>query len=247
MHKERNVDIQDLFHSKQKELLARFELVRCHSTHMGVMGDASESVWIGILRNFLPHRYQVEKAIVVDSEGRCSDQIDIVIFDRQYSPLVIRQDELVYVPAESVYAVIECKQSINKDNIVYASDKFLSVRCLKRTSVSIHSMGKELPARNLFEIVGGFLSLTSDWKKDLGDSLKRSIGEVHEDEAKRLDIGCVLDVAAFDVRYLDSEGVSLHLSDSDSSLMHFLFGLFARLRTLGTVPAVDLDKYSRHF
>lgn len=50
-------------------------------------GDASESVWRELLQAYLPKRYQAETAHVVDSKGAFSDQIDVVVFDRQYSPL----------------------------------------------------------------------------------------------------------------------------------------------------------------
>jgi hypothetical protein len=40
--------------------------------------------------------------IVVDSEGNVSDAIDIVVFDRHFSPFLFRQEGVCYIPAESV-------------------------------------------------------------------------------------------------------------------------------------------------
>src|SRR5262245_50852187 len=50
--------------------------------HAPTKGDASESVWLDLLTNYLPQRYRVATAHVVDSEGNFSDQIDLVVFDR---------------------------------------------------------------------------------------------------------------------------------------------------------------------
>ncbi len=51
--------------------------------HAGTKGDASEHVWRELLRTYLPRRYQAETAHVVDSKDVFSEQIDVVIFDRQ--------------------------------------------------------------------------------------------------------------------------------------------------------------------
>ena len=58
--------------------------------HSVTKGDASEHVWLELLKKYLPMRYRAEKAHVVDSNGLFSDQIDIVVFDQQYSPLIKR-------------------------------------------------------------------------------------------------------------------------------------------------------------
>lgn len=100
-------------------------------------GDASEQVWINLMTNYLPQRYVVSKAHVVDSEGNFSQQIDVVVHDRQYSPLVFTFQGVQYVPAESVYAVFEAKQETNAETIRYAQTKAESVRRLMRTSMTV--------------------------------------------------------------------------------------------------------------
>ena len=98
-----------------------------------------------MFNDHLPIRYRTEKSFVVDSKGRLSDQIDAVIFDGQYSPLVLNHAGLLYVPAESVYAVFEVKQTLSKAHVEYAGDKARSVRRLERTSVPIHHAGGVYP------------------------------------------------------------------------------------------------------
>src|SRR5439155_22316666 len=105
--------------------------------HPVTKGDASENVWIDLLRTYLPQRYQTEKAHVVDSNDVFSEQMDLVVFDRQYSPLIFNYEGQKIIPAESVYAVFEAKQSINAGEVDYAQKKIASVRRLHRTSLPI--------------------------------------------------------------------------------------------------------------
>ena len=51
----------------------------------GTKGDASEHVWLELLPIYLPKRYQAASAHVVDSQGEFSDQMDVVVFNRQYT------------------------------------------------------------------------------------------------------------------------------------------------------------------
>ena len=109
--------------------------------HPGTKGDASERVWLQLLQTYLPGRYQAETAHVVDSRGAFSDQIDVVVFDRQYSPFIFNFEGQIIIPAESVYAAFEAKQAINAAQVEYAQGKVASVRRLHRTSLPIPHAG----------------------------------------------------------------------------------------------------------
>ena len=70
------------------DIQQRLQTSRQCFAHPGTKGDASETVWLDLLQTYLPERYQAATAHVVDSEGAFSDQIDVVVFDRQYSPFI---------------------------------------------------------------------------------------------------------------------------------------------------------------
>lgn len=112
---------------------------------------------------YLPNRYAVAKGVVIDADGNESEQIDVIIYDRQYSYLVLKHNETFLIPAESVYAVFEVKQSLNKGYMEYAQHKTESVRKLKRTSVAIKHAGGKYDPKPLHKIVAGLLTTTSDW------------------------------------------------------------------------------------
>jgi hypothetical protein len=100
-----------LLASLHEDIQQKLAIVRSNMGHPGAKGDASEHVWIKMLDTYLPQRYKAENAFVVDSEGNFSDQIDVVIFDRQYSPFIFKYEGQTIIPAESVYAVFEAKQT----------------------------------------------------------------------------------------------------------------------------------------
>ena len=222
------------------DLEQRLQVVRQSLEHPGVKGNASESVWLGILRTYLPLRYQVDSAHVVDSNGLFSQQIDIVVYDRQYSPLIFDYAGEKIIPAESVYAVFEAKQAIDANEIRYASDKILSVRRLYRTSVNIPSAGGELLAKPLIHIYGGLLTLESNWSPPLGKPLINSLNGTASEG--RLDIGCV---AAHGWFMYDNEACLYKPQPTDKAATLFLLNLITRLQASGTVPMIDVQAYAK--
>src|SRR5690349_20647058 len=158
--------LQDSFAAQQAVLKSKLELSHKSITHMGERGEVDECHVVEILRQYLPHRYSVESGIVIDSEGSTSDQIDVVIFDRQYTPTLLDQQKHKYIPAEAVYAVLEAKPTIDKSYLQYAGEKARSVRRLCRTSVCVvHSDGIKDP-KPLFDIPAGIVAAEIEWRSE---------------------------------------------------------------------------------
>ena len=206
--------------------------------HAPTVGDASESVWRDLLTTHLPKRYDVASAHVVDSEGVFSDQIDIVIFDRQYTPLIFKFEGHTIIPAESVYAVFEAKQTVSAQLVKYAMAKCASVRQLTRTSLPVPHAGGTFDAKSLSPILGGILSFESEWKPAVGDTFVQNISA--GDDLHRLDMGCVASHAFF-VR--DGTNINVHTVAKPATA--FLLELIAQLQALATVPMLDVRAYAR--
>ncbi len=115
--------------------------------HPTARGDIGEGPWHRLLAKFLPRRYQVSKAFVLDSTGRRSEQIDLVIHDRHFCPLLFEEDDARSVPAESVFAVFEIKPTLHRGVIDYAAAKAKSVRALHRTNRPLVDRGRERDPR----------------------------------------------------------------------------------------------------
>lgn len=235
--------LTELMKSFQSQLETQLVAARGSSTHAPSVGDESEEAWIGMLDKYLPRRYRVTKAFVIDSDGVRSEQIDIVIHDRQYSPFILKMKSTYYVPAEAVYAVFEVKQDIDKGHIEYAGNKISSVRKLKRTTMPIpHAGGVVHKPKPLFKIIGGLLTLSSSWTETFGEPFEKAM--VSLDDDKMLDIGCVADSGV----YWTKSGDRINEVDfvkSTSPLARFLLELIASLQQLGTVPMIDTREYAK--
>ena len=194
----------------------RLHTARKSFGHPGTKGDASERVWLDLLETHPPQRYKAETAHVVDCKGAFSDQIDVVIFDRQYSPSIFRFEGSTIIPAESVYAVFEAKQAINADQVRYAQNKVGSVRRLYRTSLPIPHAGGTFDLKQLTPVLGGLLTFESDWSPPLGKALVAALEAGQPDT--RLDLGCV---AAHGVFSCDAAG-SYTITPQDKSVTAFL-------------------------
>lgn len=237
---ERQIPMRGLFEALQGQLDSVLSASGPIS-HPTDKGDISESGWRSMLERFLPARYAVRRATVIDSTGGFSDNIDVVIHDRQYSPLLFQTEGVTYVPAESVYAAFEVKPTLDRKNILYAAGKAESVRRLQRTSISItHLQGQDTKEQD-FVPLAGILTLDSDWNPAFGDPMNEALGELNEQQ--RIDLGCALRQGGFRVKY--EPQVEIEGSEASMSLAFFFSALVARLQQLGTVPALDIEAYIR--
>lgn len=246
------VDLRELFHGLQEQMLASLYVNREFIKHAPSKGDATEQHWIDFLRTYLPDRYRIDKAIVIDSTGNVSDQMDVVIYDAIYTPFIFKQDGFMYIPAESVYAVFEVKQDV-EGNIEYAARKIESVRKLKRTSIGMVASGKTAAARPLTKIIGGILTTTSSYSGN--DTVKAQLKKLKG--LQTLDLGCLCDTGSFYVNYNETEPESItptssiednrkyirqayesrevkevKFSDKDVSLFTFFLQLVCVIRTI---------------
>lgn len=235
------VEIKTLFKGMQEQMIAKLN-AQDFISHPGTKGDVTENNWLSWMKEFLPKRYAADKAFVIDSDGQVSDQIDIVIYDQQYSPIVFKQNGALYVTAESVYAVFEVKQNLSKANIEYAGNKIASVRRLRRTSAPIvYSTGTK-PAKSLHKIIGGLLTTRTEWLDPIDDLVKNHLSELDIDS--QIDLLCCLKDSSFCIEYLESK-VTLHKNTDDEVLIYVFLELLLLLQKIGTVPAIDLLQYAK--
>lgn len=254
------INIGELFNSLQNQMIAQLNTNREFILHSVSKGDSLENTWIEWLKKYLPNRYCVDKAIIIDSKGNLSDQIDLVIYDQHFTPFVFTQNGVHYIPAEGVYAVFEVKPELNKSYIEYAGDKIESVRKLYRTSTNIIDRGRIFEPRSLTKILGGILTSVSDIKEVTIEKHIESLKGL-----KTIDLGCSVASGCFYVDYKNDEDIkindfnerivnyydireyeSITFSSADKSLVTFFLQLMRYLQqTIGTVAAIDLNAYSK--
>lgn len=260
-----NVPLSELFQGLQSQMLAQLNTNRDFIYHPGSKGDSLENAWIEWLSKYLPNRYSVDKAIIIDHLGNTSHQIDIVIYDNWFTPFIFSQNGFHYIPAEGVYAVFEVKPDIsdysdNKTNIEYCGEKIESVRKLVRTSTNMINSGKIFDPRPLTKIIGGILTSTKSGDRTNNKTINKHIQE--QVNLRSIDIGCIADYGSFFVDYEPSEEImelgqdvylkfyenrickEIKYSKPENSLVTFFMQLTRHLQqSIGTVPAIDLQKY----
>lgn len=224
-----------------KPLRMEFEAARDAFDHPTAKGDEAELQWRALLTRHLPARYAVDRAFLMDASGALSEQIDLVIFDRFYSPVIYSGQGQLILPAESVYAVFEVKQKLDKSNVEAALSKAASVRRLERTSAPIREARGDIGTpRAPFQILAGVLALRSDWQPPLGQPLRTILAGA--DAHARLDLGCsVIDgwFTAMDA----GTGDAWATYAGRHAVFEFILHLCHRLLRLGTVPALDYERY----
>ncbi len=236
------VDLKALFKDVQAELASRLGTARRNVFHPGAKGELTALDWTALLDAYLPRRYATTKGFVVDHKGNCSDEIDILIHDRQYTPLFFLHRGTSYLPAEAVYCALEVKQDFSKAYVEYAGAKVESVRKLERTTAAIHYAAGKYPAKDPPPILGGVLTSDPDWNPPMGQPLLDALKSLNKDQ--RLDLGCIVNGGSFAVSW-ESGGPVVEKADKDAALVFFLLRLFHALQGLGTVAAIDYSKYAK--
>jgi len=207
--------------------------------HSGAKGDCTEAIWTRLFDTYLPARYRSQKAVIADSKGAFSDEIDVVIYDRQYSAFVFNFEGQVVIPAEAVYAVFEAKQELTGPHIRYAQHKVTTVRQLYRTSISVPTIDGMRRGKEPQPILAGFLSFDCGWRKPFDQTLTRALNGDQGDG--RLDFGCIATHGTF-----GCGGAPSRLFSCDTkAATAFLLSLLDRLQQCGTVPAIDYGAYAK--
>lgn len=241
-------DLPRAFAAREHQLAATLGMGKALTDHGTLVGTGTEHGWYGLLRAFLPGRYGVATGKVVDSMGHQSEQIDLIIYDTFFSPLLFTLGDATFVPAESVYAIFEVKQCLDKAHLGAAADKAASVRRLHRTSALIpNQFGKEIRKDlDTMPILAGILASGSDWKVPFDKVIAKHLEEQAPDST--IDMGCALGAGAFDTdRTAIREGrklLDVSTSVPDRSLSYFMMRLLHRLQQLGTVGAIDYEAYT---
>src|SRR5262249_24088097 len=238
----KKINLKDMMLGLQAQMDAKLSLSRRTLTHPGTIGDFSELEWLTLLSAYLPKRYEADKGFVVDAKGAVSDQIDIIIFDRHYTPFVFHQNGAKYIPAEAVYAVIECKQDVTLGNIKYAAKKAKSVRSLRRTSLPIVHAGGTHEPKKLHNILAGLVCVGG------GQSAGSKKHLTKLEPLKTLNYICSLGGVFthrkdFDLWDENNEPHSYIYKASKLSLVAFVMTLIGDLQRIGTVPAIDIKEY----
>lgn len=116
--------------------------------HQPTTGSYREDVWHSLFRQIVPYKFAIEKGVfIIDSKGKRSKEIDLAIFDEQYTPYIFNYGNVRFIPIEAVAVVVQCKSNYI-DNCI-----------LKKWSDQISNLTTSTKAitRVISEVVQGYL------------------------------------------------------------------------------------------
>lgn len=106
----------------EEKMISEFDIVEKHGT---TKGSSREGMWADFFKQIVPKKFTVDNNVfIIDSNGEISKEVDIVIYDNNYTPYIFNYVSIKYIPIEAVIAVIECKsKSIDGKKIVEWCEK----------------------------------------------------------------------------------------------------------------------------
>ena len=127
--------LEKLFDGVSKKLKIDFEEQAKILGHPDEVGTGRENVLKKILINYIPKRFDVSSGFVIDASGKISKQIDLIIYENNYTPIFEIVDGKRFFPCETVVAVGEVKTTIGSKKVLQEClDNIKSVKELDRSN-----------------------------------------------------------------------------------------------------------------
>jgi hypothetical protein len=166
-----------LFDNVAKLMKIEFEEQARLLGHPGEVGTGRENVLKTILTKYLPKRYSVDSGFVIDALGNKSEQMDIIIFEVNNTPVFEVVEGKKFFPCETVVAGGQVKTSVGSGEEMQKSlENIKSVKMLDRSNrgtnkiisgpgISIAGL-KFNPSNDYRDQIFGFIFCSSSMKKE---------------------------------------------------------------------------------
>ncbi|KJD43096.1 hypothetical protein QD47_24570 [Paenibacillus terrae] len=104
-------------------------------SHNLTTGTTRELVWGELFRSMIPKKFCIDQGVfIIDSFGNISAEVDLAIFDEQYTPYIFCFGNIKFIPIEAVAVAIQCKSKSTSD----ASDWAKTIKPLKTSLDSVY-------------------------------------------------------------------------------------------------------------
>ncbi|MEB3024241.1 MULTISPECIES: DUF6602 domain-containing protein [unclassified Parvimonas] len=127
-------DIKENYLKMEKELVT--QLNYNVTNQQLTAGTYREEIWADFFRRIVPKKFNIERSVfIIDSNENISKEVDIAIYDEQYTPYIFNYGLIKFIPIEAVAAVVQCKsRSLDKDDLLNWTD---SINNLQTSNDSI--------------------------------------------------------------------------------------------------------------
>jgi hypothetical protein len=104
--------------------------------HPGEFGTYRENICKDFIRLFIPGKFDIASGFLMSSQNEISTQCDIVIYDRNSTPLIQNNELQRFFPHETVCAIGEVKSILKKKELLDALRKLANVKKIRLTKGS---------------------------------------------------------------------------------------------------------------
>ena len=127
-------DIKENYLKMERELVT--QLNYDVTNHQLTAGSYREEIWINFFRRIVPKKFNIARSVfIIDSNQNVSKEVDIAIYDEQYTPYIFNYGLIKFIPVEAVAAVVQCKsRNLNPEDLKEWAD---SIDVLKTSNDSI--------------------------------------------------------------------------------------------------------------
>lgn len=129
--------------------------------HELTTGTYREEVWKSLFEQIIPRKFCIDQGVfIIDSKGHISNEVDLAIFDEQYTPYIFKYGKIKFIPIEAVAVAIQCK-SKDIDKASQWADS------IKRLETSLDSVARVLKY--------GLIETTLETNEELAQTFTRPI------------------------------------------------------------------------
>jgi hypothetical protein len=192
------VGIVEIFDQVAEQMRSDLARARSALEHPGLKGSSFEEIFRNFLKEYLPKTVDISSGVVVDSQGRFTRQLDVIISDAAKTPIFYRSADTRVVPTEGVYSVIEVKANLDRQELERAFENIKSVPALEKIAY-VRQTGAVVDTRVMYGLEwDGWPTNYFVFAFDSSplDALTAKLEEKHAQEGlplwKRIDCICVL-------------------------------------------------------
>lgn len=203
-------DLFDYMKSATMRIQAEYDRIQKRASEdPGTAGDNGEENWATLLREWLPaHYHVVTKGRIMNTEGECGPQVDVLILSPSYPRILLDKKEYL---EGGVLAAFECKLTLTAAHVQNAVKTAARIRNLSR------SEQKGTPYKELHKRVRyGLLSHSHSWQgesstpiQNIEKHLKETESEVVKHPKDLIDFICVSDLGTWQTLKLIFAGKQL--------------------------------------
>lgn len=83
--------------------------------HHLTAGHNREKIWLDLFRQIIPMKFAIKQGVfLIDATGKVSNEVDIAVFDEQFTPYIFNYGNIHFIPIEAVALVVQCKSKTVK-------------------------------------------------------------------------------------------------------------------------------------